>query len=64
MNWFKHILFRKLLLVCTTCIVMISTHKDTNGSHMLKVELHWLEHLWDYENVFETGVIGANEGLL
>ena len=21
------------------------------------VELQWLEHLWDYENMFETGVI-------
>ena len=20
------------------------------------VELEWLEHLWDYENMFETGV--------
>ena len=25
------------------------------------VELHWLEHLWDYENMFETGVVRANE---
>ena len=26
------------------------------------VELQWLEHLWDYENVFETGVVRrANE---
>ena len=28
------------------------------------VELQWLEHLWDYENMFETGVIRAIEGLL
>ena len=28
------------------------------------VELQWLEHLWDYENLFETGVVRANEGLL
>ena len=26
------------------------------------VELQWLEHLWDHENMFETGVIRANEG--
>ena len=31
---------------------------------MNTVELHWLEHLWDYENVFETGVVRASEGLL
>ena len=28
------------------------------------VELQWLEHLWDYENVVETGVVRAIEGLL
>ena len=28
------------------------------------VELQWLEHLWDYENLFETGVVRATEGLL
>ena len=26
------------------------------------VELQWLEHLWDYENKFEPGVVRANEG--
>ena len=26
------------------------------------VELQWLEHLWDHENEFETGVVRANEG--
>ena len=25
------------------------------------VELQWVEHLWDYENMFETGVVRANE---
>ena len=28
------------------------------------VELQWLEHLWDYENLFETGVVRTIEGLL
>ena len=28
------------------------------------VELQWLEHLWDYENVVETGVVRAIKGLL
>ena len=26
------------------------------------VELQWLEHLWDHENMFETGVVRASEG--
>ena len=26
------------------------------------VELQWLEHPWDYENLFETGVVRAIEG--
>ena len=26
------------------------------------VELQWLEHLWDYENLFETGVVQPIEG--
>ena len=25
------------------------------------VEHHWLEHLWDYVNMFETGVVRASE---
>ena len=25
------------------------------------VELQWLGHLWNYENMFETGVVRANE---
>ena len=25
------------------------------------VELQWLEILWDYENIFETRVVRANE---
>ena len=28
------------------------------------VELQWLEHLRDYENLFETGVVRATKGLL
>ena len=30
----------------------------------ITVELQWLEHLWDYEKLFETGVVRAIEGLL
>ena len=25
------------------------------------VDLQWLEHLWDHENIFETVVVRANE---
>ena len=25
------------------------------------VELQWLEHLWNHENMFEKGVVRANE---
>ena len=25
------------------------------------VELQWLEHLWNHKNVFESGVVRANE---
>ena len=25
------------------------------------VELQWLKHLWDYESMFEAGVVRANE---
>ena len=25
------------------------------------VELQWLRHLWNHENVFETGVVQATE---
>ena len=28
---------------------------------LLKVKLQWLEHLWNHEKMFETGVIRANE---
>ena len=27
------------------------------------VELQWLEHLWNHENMFETGFVRANEFL-
>ena len=27
------------------------------------VELQWLEHFWDYENLFEAGVVLAIEGI-
>ena len=31
------------------------------GKNRHTVELQWLEHLWIHENMFETGVVRANE---
>ena len=31
---------------------------------MKNVELQWLEHLWNHENMFETGVVRVNEVLI
>ena len=29
--------------------------------YLYTVELQWLEHLWNHKNMFETGVVRANE---
>ena len=36
---------------------------ESTGTKDQELELQWLEHLWNYENLFETGVVRANEGL-
>ena len=33
--------------------------KKINASYT--VELQWLEHLWNHENMFETGIVRGNE---
>ena len=38
--------------------------RKTTIQHNTTVELQWLEHLWDYEIVFKTGVVRAIKGLL
>ena len=35
--------------------------EDVDESLPYTVELQWLEHLWDHENMFEKGVVRANE---
>ena len=30
------------------------------SNNIYTVELQWLEHLWNHENMFETGVVRAN----
>ena len=39
---------------CPTTVKVFYVKQNT-------VELQWVEHLWDYENMFETGVVRANE---
>ena len=33
----------------------------TRSGQLYTVESKWLEHLWDHEFMFETGVVRANE---
>ena len=42
----------------------IHTVARINQLTLYTVELQWLEHFRDYENMFETGVVRATEGLL
>ena len=35
--------------------------EDVDDSLPYTVEFKWLEHLWNHENMFETGVGRANE---
>ena len=48
-----------LIRVFTVCLCPIYR---TRLKWVNTVELQWLEHLWDHENEFETGVVRANEG--
>ena len=34
---------------------------ESDLSEAYTVELQWLEHLWDHDNLFETGVVRVNE---
>ena len=44
---------------------LIISDRGRGYSYMDRVvELQWLEQLWDYENLFETGVVQATDGLL
>ena len=49
-----------LYLVCKKKIEHAGSY-----SHLMKLqhtdELQWLEHLWNHENMFETGGVRANE---
>ena len=59
-------LFPFMIKVCGILVLEkkgIVEFKVTPGSILIRntVELQWLEHLWDHENMFETGVVRANE---
>ena len=45
-------------------VLSIQNNQKNLGNNLTTVELKWLEHLWDYENFFETGVVRAIENLL
>ena len=38
---------------------VVSYNMKKSKSKLNTVELQWLEHLWDYENLFEAGVVRA-----
>ena len=44
----------------TAQIVLLSV-EHVRTIQIYTVELKWLEHLWDHENMLETGVVRANE---
>ena len=53
-----HVVVIHFVLIC------IHWESSCNDMYMIlqnTVELQWLEHIWDHENVFETGVVRANE---
>ena len=35
--------------------------KTIQAKRLITLELQWLEHLWNHENKFETGVVRASE---
>ena len=37
------------------------THNFHEQIRIDTVDFQWLEHLWNYENMFETEVVRANE---
>ena len=48
-----HPFFFENYIVSFICLVLATAIRT--------VELKWLEHLWNHENMFETGVVRANE---
>ena len=38
-----------------------NNNSNNNNNSINTVELQWLEHVWNHENMFETGEVRANE---
>ena len=55
----KEALCSHLLTAALGHLHLYTEIKEENIS--ITVELQWLEHLWDHKNMFETGVVRANE---
>ena len=49
----------RVYIVCTGIDFGLLDFKDY---YTISVELQWLEHHWDHENVFEIWVVRATEG--
>ena len=41
--------------------IVILLDLNTRSLLLNEVELQWLEHLWNHENMFKTEVVRANE---
>ena len=45
-------------LILSWKVGLFKTHqRSKTHMHVYTVELQWLEHLWDHENLFEAGVV-------
>ena len=48
-------------IVTTASIIVAFTDHEEEEVYTNTVELLWLEHLWNHEDMFETGLVQANE---
>ena len=54
--------FKKYYWQCTNSKDRFaSAFVQSDQSFLFTVELQWPEHLWNHENMFETGEVQANE---
>ena len=49
------------MLASWLCLQQVWDGVHGNFFLIFTVELQWLEHLWNHENMFETVVVRANE---
>ena len=57
--------YQRNLFVSVFFFLLITYHNlrapNLDTKRQYTVELQWLEHLWDHENEFKSGVVRANE---